>query len=46
MKPTPEFVNATIRLPRELRESIPAEYSLNKFIVQAIREKLDRDQRK
>jgi hypothetical protein len=41
-KPTPEFVNATIRLPRELRDSIPPEYSLSKFILTAIREKLDR----
>ena len=44
-KPTPEFVNATIRLPRELRDSIPPEYSLSKFILQAIREKLARDQK-
>ena len=45
MKPTPEFVNATIRLPRELRNSIPPEYSLSKFILTAIREKLARTQR-
>jgi hypothetical protein len=46
MKPTTEFVNATIRLPRELRDSIPPEYSLSKFILTAIREKLEKDQRK
>jgi hypothetical protein len=45
-KPTPELVITTIRLPRELRDSIPPEYSLSKFILTAIREKLERDQRK
>jgi len=48
MKPNPDTktVTFTIRVPAELRDSIPAVYTLNKFIVQAIREKLERDQRK
>jgi len=42
MKPITKLVITTIRLPRELRDSIPPEYSLSKFILTAIREKLDR----
>jgi len=40
MKPNPDIktVTFTIRIPADLRDSIPAEYSLNKFIIQAIRE--------
>jgi hypothetical protein len=41
-----ETIKITIAIPVELKNSIPAEYSLTKFIVQAIREKLERDQRK
>jgi hypothetical protein len=46
MKPPTEVKIMTIRIPLDLRESITPEYSLSKFIIQAIREKLERDQRK
>jgi len=43
MKPTPSPVyTISIRLPQTLRESIPAECTVNKFVVQAVREKLNR----
>jgi len=46
MKPTQPVYTISIRLPQTLRESIPAECTVNKFVVQAVREKLERDQRK
>jgi hypothetical protein len=45
MKPTSPVYTISIRLPQTLRESIPAECTVNKFIVQAVREKLARTQR-
>ena len=35
----------TLRMPTALKEAIPPEYNLTKFIIQAIREKLERDRK-
>jgi hypothetical protein len=42
MKPTSPVYTISIRLPQTLRESIPTECTVNKFVVQAVREKLAR----
>jgi len=41
-KPTAPVYTISIRLPQTLRESIPAECTVNKFVVEAVREKLNR----
>jgi hypothetical protein len=40
MKPAPPVYTISIRLPQTLRESIPTECTVNKFVVQAVREKV------
>jgi hypothetical protein len=45
MKPTTATVKITVNIPAELKDQIPPEYNLTKFVIQAIREKLERDKK-
>jgi len=42
----PAMSGISLKIPTDLKNSIPPEYSLSKFILTAVREKLERDQRK
>jgi len=45
MTEKPALSGISLKIPTDLKNSIPVEYNLTKFIITAIREKLERDQR-